>query len=90
MQKKSKHLFAYVSDDSKKYCRINLWAFLIALESSETYFDLVVNKIGAKLNFMWKFSIEKSPELKINIFLNEFFFKSEKCFCIGFRTLDIF
>ena len=46
----------------------------ISLESSETHFDLVASKTGAKLYFSSKFFVEKfrkSQTLKMKILLNE-------------------
>ena len=62
------------TNSQKKYCwtffpTIFLAIFLfIFLESSETYADLSLNKIGAKLIFLSKFSVEKHlfRNLKLN------------------------
>ena len=91
------YFFAYVTEDSKKKIhrkKIIKRFFFVILEFSETYYDLVAIKIGAKLNSSSKMFIEKSHKsrkLQIKIFLKEKNWqKSKKCFCICFKTLRIF
>ena len=48
---------------SNKFCLI---VFFIFLESSETYADPSLSKIGSKFNFSSKYFVEKSKKIMLN------------------------
>ena len=64
--------------------------FFIFFESSETYFDLFTDKIGAKLYLSSNFFVKKSARETWNENFVERKEKNQICFCMRFSTLRIF
>ena len=75
----------------EKFCWHYYLGNFFFLESFKMYADPSFIEIG-KRNFVKTFcQIHKSQKPKMKMYyLNKFFFSSENCFCIRFKTLNIF